>query len=184
MKPALSILLTLLAQHALAHRLFWNPDSMTLEQAYPIDNSIFSVFIIGNLSPYQADYFHLTQVANQPVILALLAPQACPDFLPELWIIAKTLPETQEAPFEVPPDYKAIKVENPWRIYQDYIISARLGPNVRLRLDEQSFYAVVYANHASGSYIAYKVGRDTIGGSVEGFDALARFVRCQILEVE
>jgi hypothetical protein len=174
----LIVALTLLAPQALAHRLYWNNHS-SLEMAYMLDQHLLSSFIIGELEAYQVDYYRLSEAASKEMIIALLAPQACPDFLPELWNVAKTLPETQEAPFEVPPDYKSLKVDNPWKIYQDHMINARLGPNVRLNLDENEFYFVVYAGEFSGSYITYKVGRDAIAGDAEGFDALARFARCQ-----
>lgn len=175
------LVLSFFSSFAFAHRLFWN-DGSSLQEVYPIDQHIVSSFIIGELKPYQADYYQFSQVANRTIILALLAPQACPDFLPELWILAKTLSETQDAPFDIPADYNSLKIVNPWQSYQDYMIQARLGPNVRLNLKEDDFYFVVYAGKYSGPYIAYKVGRDAIGGSSEGFDALARFVRCQNLE--
>lgn len=174
------ILLVLLSPQVMAHRLFWNPGS-SLEHAYLLNYSLQSNFIIGELKAYEADFFLVSGASQQDMIIALLAPQACPDFLPELWIIAKTLPETQKAPFALPADYKSLRVDNPWQSYQDYLIQARLGPNVRLNLNE-AFYFVVYAGALSGSYIVYKVGRDAIGGQAEGFEALARFVRCQAID--
>jgi hypothetical protein len=164
---------------ALAHRFYWNPDSMSLETAFVLDTLPLSSFVLGELEPGETDFFQLPLPKGEQTILALLAPQACPDFLPELWVIAKTLPETEEAPFEIPEGYKSLQVNNEWQPYKDYIITARLGPNVRLALDESNYYFAVYAGEATGNYIAIKIGRDTIGGTEEGFDALARFVRCE-----
>ncbi len=162
-----------------AHRFYWNPDSMTLETAFVLDTLPLSSFVIGELKADETDFLQMTLPESTETILALLAPQACPDFLPELWVVAKTLPETQAAPFAIPEGYKALRVTNEWQPYKDYIITARLGPNVRLALDETNYYLAVYAGEQSGNYIAIKTGRDTIGGTEEGFDALARFVRCE-----
>jgi hypothetical protein len=162
-----------------AHRFYWNPASMTLETAYLFDTLPLSSFVIGELEQGETDFLQLPLPESTEAIIALLAPQACPDFLPELWVVAKTLPETEEAPFDIPEGYKSLRVTNEWQPYKDYIITARLGPNVRLALDETNYYLAVYAGENSGSYIAIKTGRDTIGGTEEGFDALARFVRCE-----
>jgi hypothetical protein len=178
-KILISITVMICSSLALAHRFYWNPDSMTLETAFVLDTLPLSSFVLGELEPGETDFFQLPLPEGEQTILALLAPQACPDFLPELWVIAKTLPETEEAPFEIPEGYKSLKVNNEWQPYKDYIITARLGPNVRLALDESDYYFAVYAGEATGNYIAIKIGRDTIGGTEEGFDALARFVRCE-----
>jgi hypothetical protein len=164
---------------ALAHRFYWNPDSMTLGTAFVLDTLPLSSFVLGELQANETDFLKLPLPASTETIIALLAPQACPDFLPELWIVAKTLPETEDAPFDIPEGYKSLKVTTEWQPYKDYIITARLGPNVRLALDETNYYMAVYAG--AGNYIAVKTGRDTIGGTSEGFDALARFVRCEKL---
>jgi hypothetical protein len=164
---------------ALAHRFYWNPDSMTFETAFAYDTLPLSSFVIGELKPGETDFLKLPIPESTETILALLAPQACADFLPEPWVIAKTLPETEEAPFDIPEGYKSLKVTNEWQPYKDYIITARLGPNVRLALDETNYYLAVYASEQGGNYIAIKLGRDTIGGTDEGFEALGRFVRCE-----
>jgi hypothetical protein len=166
---------------ALAHRFYWNPDSMTLGTAFVLDTLPLSSFVLGELQANETDFLKLPLPASTETIIALLAPQACPDFLPELWIVAKTLPETEDAPFDIPEGYKSLKVTTEWQPYKDYIITARLGPNVRLALDETNYYMAVYAGEGAGNYIAVKTGRDTIGGTSEGFDALARFVRCEKL---
>lgn len=162
-----------------AHRFYWNSDSMTLETAFVFDALPLSSFVIGELEVGETDFLQMTIPQSSEAITALLAPQACPDFLPELWVIAKTLPETEQAPFEIPEGYKSLKVTNEWQPYKDYILTARLGPNVRLALDETNYYLAIHAGEQAGNYIAIKIGRDTIGGTEEGFDALARFVRCE-----
>jgi hypothetical protein len=169
---------------ASAHRFYWNPDSMTLETAYAYDTLPLSSFVLGELEPGETDFLKMPIPVSTEAIIALLAPQACADFLPELWVVAKTLPETEEAPFDIPEGYKSLKVTNPWQPYKDYIITARLGPNVRIALDETDYYLAVYAGEQSGNYIAIKLGRDTIGGTDEGFDALGRFVRCEKVLLE
>ena len=101
--------------------------------------------------------------------------------MPELWVIAKTLEETEAAPFPTPFGYKALRVDSRWQPYRDYILTARLSPNkaaIRTALDESGYYLVVYAGAAAGYYIMIRGGRDAVGGTTEGFDALARFVRC------
>jgi hypothetical protein len=178
-KILFSVIVLALFSYGLAHRFYWNPASMTLETAFVLDTLPLSSFVLGELEPGETDFFQLPLPEGEQTILALLAPQACPEFLPELWVIAKTLPETEEAPFEIPEGYKSLQVKNEWQPYKDYIITARLGPNVRLALDESNYYFAVYAAETSGNYIAIKLGRDTIGGTDEGFDALARFVRCE-----
>jgi hypothetical protein len=178
-KILLILVILALSFSAVAHRFYWNPQA-TLENAYILDALPLSSFIIGELQAFEADYLQFSAPENTQVILALLAPQACPDFLPELWIVAKTLPQTQEAPFEIPEGFKSLKVENEWQPYKDYMISARLGPNARVALSETNYYFVVYAGDQAGTYLAFKTGRDTIGGTSEGFDALVRFVRCEL----
>ena len=178
-KTLLILVILALSCSVCAHRFYWNPQA-TLENVYILDALPLSSFIIGELQAFEADYLQFSAPENTQVILALLAPQACPDFLPELWIVAKTLPETQETPFDIPEGFKALKVENEWQPYRDYIISARLGPNARVALGETNYYFVIYAGHQAGTYVAFKTGRDTIGGTSEGFDALGRFVRCEL----
>jgi hypothetical protein len=175
----LVLLIFLFINSASAHRFYWNPDSMTFETAFTYDTLPLSSFVIGELEPGETDFLKLPIPESTETILALLAPQACADFLPELWVIAKTLPETEQAPFDIPEGYKSLKVTSEWQPYKDYIITARLGPNVRLALDETDYYLAVYAGEQSGNYIAIKLGRDTIGGTDEGFEALGRFVRCE-----
>lgn len=178
-KCLISIIVLALFGYGLAHRFYWNPESPSLETAFVLDTLPLSSFVLGELEPGETDFFQLPLPEGEQTILALLAPQACPDFLPELWVVAKTLPETEEAPFEIPVGYKSLRVMGEWQPYKDYIITARLGPNVRLALDESNYYFAVYAGEATGNYIAIKTGRDTIGGTEEGFDALARFMRCE-----
>lgn len=184
LRNVLIFVLVVILGNALAHRFYWNADSMTLETAYVFDTLPLSSFVLGELEQGETDFLKLPLPESTETIIALLAPQACPDFLPELWVVAKTLPETEEAPFEIPEGYKSLQVTNEWQPYKDYIITARLGPNVRLALDETNYYVAVYAGENSGNYIAVKTGRDTIGGTEEGFDALARFVRCEKIEAE
>lgn len=179
MKLFASLLATTLFSFSLAHRFYWNPDSMTLETAFVLDTLPLSSFVIGELEMGETDFLQMTIPESTESIVAILAPQACPAFLPELWVVAKTLPETQEAPFDIPAGYKSLQVINEWQPYKDYIITARLGPNVRLALDETNYYLAVYAGEQTGNYIAVKTGRDTIGGTEEGFEALGRFVRCE-----
>jgi hypothetical protein len=178
-KVLLFLLAVACSSLSLAHRFYWNPASVTLETAFVLDTLPLSSFVIGELEPNETDFIQLPLPKGEQTIIALLAPQACPDFLPELWVVAQTLPETQQAPFEIPEGYKSLQVTNQWQPYKDYIITARLGPNVRLALDETNYYVAVHAGESSGNYIAIKTGRDTIGGTEEGFDALARFVRCE-----
>ncbi|MGL4608686.1 MAG: hypothetical protein ACRCYY_03230 [Trueperaceae bacterium] len=175
----LFLFIILTANISLAHRFYWNPDSMQLETAFKYDTLPLSSFVIGELEAGETDFLQMPIPESTEAIVALLAPQACSEFLPQLWIVAKTLPETEEAPFEIPEGYKSLQVINDWQPYKDYIITARLGPNVRLALDETNYYLAVYAGQKAGSYIAIKTGRDTIGGTEEGFDALGRFVRCE-----
>jgi hypothetical protein len=183
-KILIFLLVMTMLSNVSAHRFYWNPDSRTLETAYVYDTLPLSSFVLGELERGETDFLKLPVPESTEAIIALLAPQACPDFLPELWVVAKTLPETQKAPFEVPEGYKSLQVTNEWQPYKDYIITARLGPNVRLALDETNYYLAVYAGENSGNYIAIKTGRDTIGGTEEGFDALARFVRCEKIATE
>jgi hypothetical protein len=178
-KVLMIVFIMICSSLAWAHRFYWNPASMSLEAAFVLDTLPLSSFVLGELEAGETDFFQLPLPQGEQAILALLAPQACPDFLPELWVIAKTLPETEDAPFDIPEGYKSLRVTNEWQPYKDYIITARLGPNVRLALDESDYYFAVYAGEATGNYIAIKTGRDTIGGTEEGFDALARFVRCE-----
>lgn len=167
---------------ASAHRFFWNPNSETYETAYPFDLEPTSMFIIGALAVGETDIYQVDTPAGMQSVFAVIAPQACPNFFPELWVVAKTLRETEAAPFPVPQGYKSLKVNNSWQPYRDYLLTARLGPNVPISLGESGYYLVVYAGnaagHTGGYYIQIRGGRDAIGGTTEGFDALARFVHC------
>ncbi len=174
----LGVALLLSVPTASAHRFFWNPDSATYKKAYPFDLEPTSMFIIGELTAGETDVYRVDTPAGMQSIFAVLAPQACPEFAPELWVVAKTLKETEDAPFTVPKGYKSLKVNSPWQPYRDYMMTARLGPNVPISLDESGYYLVVYAGDSAGYYLQIRSGQDAIGGTTEGFDALARFVHC------
>ncbi len=163
---------------ASAHRFFWNPNSATYEEAYPFDLEPTSMFVVGELASGETDIYRVDTPVGTESIFAVLAPQACPEFLPELWVVAQTLPETEDAPFSVPEGYKALRVNSQWQPYRDYMMTARLGPNVPISLDESGYYLAVYAGDNPGYYLQIRGGRDVIGGTSAGFDALARFVRC------
>ena len=178
LKLRLSLSLLLFTPVATAHRFFWNPASVSYESAYALDNEPTSLFVVGELAPGEVDVYRVDAPVGMDTVFAVIAPQACPDFLPELWVVAKSLTDTEDAPFATPFGYKALRVEGRWQPYRDYILTARLGPNVRTALDESGYYLVVYAGEAAGYYIGIRGGRDAVGGTSEGFDALARFVRC------
>ena len=106
-----SLSVLLLTSVATAHRFFWNPASASYEAAYVLDNAPTSMFVVGELTPGEADVYRVDAPVGMDTVFAVIAPQACPDFSPELWVVAKTLEETEVAPFGTPFGYKALRVE-------------------------------------------------------------------------
>lgn len=167
----------LFGSSAYGHRFFWNQGS-NLSNAYQLDAAQVSSYIIGHLEPHDYHVYQAAIPVNHPLGFAILAPYACQDFLPELWVLGTTLLDDEQAPFPVPEGYKANRMLGEWRPYRDYLLNSRLGPGVRASLGESDYYLVIYAGETSGYYMAVKVGVDGLGGTSEGFSALARFIRC------
>ena len=162
---------------AYAHDMRWNPDSSTLESAYPLVPSETSRYIIGELEGAQADFFSLELPAGVPSLTYLLASQACPGFYPQLWLIAPELPAHTPPPFEIPQEFDALQLEYGWSLFRDLFLAARRGPGLEdfAGLDG---YLAVYAPDAPGSYVLVWQGVDVASGTPQGWDALERFNRC------
>jgi hypothetical protein len=73
-----SLFIVTLFSAALAHRFYWNPDSMTLETAFVFDTLPLSSFVIGELEVGETDFLQMTIPQSSEAIIALLAPRACP----------------------------------------------------------------------------------------------------------
>lgn len=181
--PALPALLLLaLLGSAAAHRFFWNPAAASLERAYPVDMSQLSSFVVGELAEGETAFYRLPATPGFPLVFAVLAPIACPDFVPELWLVGRSLRVDDPAPFDLPEGFRAERLRGVWQTYRDGILDGRLGPHLRARMPSEDIYFAVHAASGSGPYIALRGGIDGFGGDPAGLDALGRFARCELAE--
>ncbi len=74
----------LLTDVALAHKNFWNPGSSTPASAYTLGSDPITSFYVGYLEPGERDFYRVDLPQALPVTFGLMAPQACPDFAPQL----------------------------------------------------------------------------------------------------
>lgn len=170
----------LLANVALAHKNFWNPGSGHLMSAYTLGTDPITSFYVGHLDPGEIDFYRVDLPQGFPVIFGLMAPQACPAFVPQLWVVGRAVTGIEPAPFSVPTGFRAAQVENTWTLYRDYMVTGRLGPRIEVTsgVSESDYYFVVYAGETGGSYIGMRVGQHGFGGTDEGFQAVVDFQRC------
>lgn len=171
----------LLTDVAFAHKNFWNPGSSTQARAYALGSDPITSFYVGHLDPGQLDFYRVDLPQAAPVTFGLIAPQACPGFVPQLWLVGRTVAADEPAPFSVPEGFRAARVENAWTLYRDYMVTGRLGPRVEVTsgASESDYYFAVYAGEAGGSYIGVRVGQHGFGGTDEGFQAVVDFHRCR-----
>lgn len=169
------------ASSAAAHKNYWNPGSGHLLSAYTIGADPITSFYVGHLDPGEVDFYRVDLPQGLPVLFGLMAPQACPEFVPQLWVVGRTVAGDETAPFAVPTGFRATQVENAWTLYRDYMVTGRLGPRIEVAsgASESDYYFVVYAGETGGSYIGVRVGQHGFGGTDEGFQAVADFHRCQ-----
>jgi hypothetical protein len=167
-----------------AHRFFWNAGSGNYETPYVLEISPLSSYIIGELSQHEFDVFRVDNQPGATVLMVVIAPQACPQFQPELWVVAQTIEQDEPPPFNVPENFNAVRISAPWQPYRDYLMTARVGPGLRSILNETGYYFVIYNPGEPGTYMSARIGQDTFGGTAEGFEAFARFNNCQLLPVD
>lgn len=165
---------------ASAHKNYWNAGSSTPGHAYTLGSDPTTSFYVGYLEPGERDFYRVDLPQALPVTFGLMAPQACPDFAPQLWVVGRTVAGDEPPPFPVPKGFRASRVENAWTLYRDYMVTGRLGPRVEVAsgVSRSDYFFVVYAGEAGGSYIGVRVGQHGFGGTDEGFQAVVDFHRC------
>jgi hypothetical protein len=167
-----------------AHRFFWNAGSSSYDAPYVLEVSPLSSYIIGELAAHAFDIFRVDHQPGATVRIVVIAPQACPWFQPELWVVAQTIEQDETPPFAIPDHYRAVRISATWQPYRDYMMTARIGPSLRAMLNETGYYVVIYNPGEAGTYMSARIGQDTFGGTREGFEAFARFNSCQLLPVD